>query len=139
MGSILKELYHDIPVIIGGIEASLRRVTHYDYWQDTLKPSVLVESGADWLCYGMGERTMIEFTRAIESGRNVSDIRKIPQLGFYMDGKCRLNDAVILNSFERCRKDKIAFAENFHVIETYANMMQPPVLVEPVGNGYDVL
>ena len=133
---ILKELYPDIPVIIGGIEASLRRVTHYDYWQDTLKPSVLVESGADWLCYGMGERTMIEFTRAIESGRNVSDIRKIPQLGFYMDGKCRLNDAVILNSFERCRKDKIAFAENFHVIETYANMMQPPVLVEPVGNGY---
>ena len=133
---ILKQIYPDIPVIIGGIEASLRRVTHYDYWQDTLKPSILVDSGADWLCYGMGERTMIEFTRAIEAGRNISDIRKIPQLGFYMDGKCRLKDAVILNSYERCRKDKIAFAENFHVVETYANMLQPPVLVEPVGNGY---
>ena len=133
---ILKEIYPDVPVVIGGIEASLRRVTHYDYWQDALKPSVLIDSGADWLCYGMGERTMIEFTRAIESGRNVSDIRRIPQLAFYMDGRCRTKDAVILNSYERCCKDKKAFAENFHVIETYANMMAPPVLVEPVGSGY---
>ena len=133
---ILKEIYPDIPVVIGGIEASLRRVTHYDYWQDALKPSILVDSGADWLCYGMGERTMIEFTKAIEAGRNVSDIRKIPQLGFYMDGRCKLKDVVILNSYERCCKDKVAFAENFHVVETYANMLQPPVLVEPVGNGY---
>ena len=133
---ILKEIYPDIPVVIGGIEASLRRVTHYDYWQDALKPSILVESGADWLCYGMGERTMIEFTKAIEAGRNINDIRKIPQLAFYMDGRSKLKDAVILNSYERCTKDKIAFAENFHVIETYANMMTPPVLIEPVGNGY---
>ena len=133
---ILKEIYPDIPVIIGGIEASLRRVTHYDYWQDALKPSILVDSGADWLCYGMGERTMIEFTKAVEAGRNVNDIRKIPQLAFYMDGRSKLKDAVILNSYERCTKDKVAFAENFHVIETYANMMTPPVLIEPVGNGY---
>ena len=133
---ILKDIYPDIPVVIGGIEASLRRVTHYDYWQDALKPSILVDSGADWLCYGMGERTMIEFTKAIEAGRNVSDIRKIPQLGFYMDGRCKLKDAVILNSYERCCKDKVAFAENFHVVETYANMLQPPVLIEPVGKGY---
>ena len=133
---ILKQIYPDVPVIIGGIEASLRRVTHYDYWQDTLKPSILVESGADWLCYGMGERTMIEFTKAIEAGRNINDIRRIPQLGFYMDGRCKIKDAVILNSYERCCKDKVSFAENFHVVETYANMLQPPVLVEPVGKGY---
>ena len=133
---ILKQIYPDIPVIIGGIEASLRRVTHYDYWQDSLKPSILVDSGADWLCYGMGERTMLEFTRAMEAGRNVNDIRKIPQLGFYMDGRTKLKDAVILNSYERCCKDKVAFAENFHVIETYANMLAPPVLIEPVGSGY---
>ena len=133
---ILKKIYPDIPVIIGGIEASLRRVTHYDYWQDCLKPSVLVDSGADWLCYGMGERTILEFTKAIEAGRNLNDIRKIPQLAFRMDGKSKLKDAVILNSFERCCKDKVSFAENFHVIETYANMLQPPVLIEPVGNGY---
>ena len=133
---ILKQIYPDIPVMIGGIEASLRRVTHYDYWQDVLKPSILVDSGADWLCYGMGERTILEFTKAIEAGRNLNDIRKIPQLGFYMDGRCKLKDAVILNSYERCCKDKVAFAENFHIIETYANMAAPPVLVEPVGNGY---
>ena len=133
---ILKQIYPDIPVMIGGIEASLRRVTHYDYWQDALKPSILVDSGADWLCYGMGERTILEFTKAIEAGRNLNDIRKIPQLGFYMDGRCKLKDAVILNSYERCCKDKVAFAENFHVIETYANMATPPVLVEPVGKGY---
>ncbi len=133
---ILKEMWPDVPVVIGGIEASLRRVTHYDYWKDELMPSILVSSGADWLCYGMGERPMLELTRAIESGRNVSDIRKIPQLAFRMDGRCRIKDAVILNSFERCCRDKVAFAENFHIIETYANMMHPPVLVEPVGNGY---
>ncbi len=133
---ILKEIYPDIPVVIGGIEASLRRVTHYDYWQDVLKPSILIDSKADWLCYGMGERTMLEFTRAIESGRNINDIRKIPQLGFYMDGRSKLKDAVFLNSYERCCQDKKAFAENFHVIETYANMLQPPALIEPVGSGY---
>lgn len=133
---ILKEIYPDIPVVIGGIEASLRRVTHYDYWQDKLMPSILVDSGADWLCYGMGERPMLELTRAIESGRNLSDMRKIPQLGFYMDGRSRQKDAVFLNSYERCCTDKVAFAENFHVIETYANMMEAPVLVEPVGDGY---
>ncbi len=133
---ILKEMWPDIPVVAGGIEASLRRVTHYDYWKDCLMPSVLVDSGADWLCYGMGERPMLELTRAIESGRNINDIRKIPQLAFRMDGRCRIKDAVILNSFERCCNDKAAFAENFHVIETYANMMHPPVLVEPVGKGY---
>ena len=133
---ILKQLWPDVPVVIGGIEASLRRVSHYDYWKDELMPSILVSSGADWLCYGMGERPMLELTRAIEAGRNISDIRKIPQLGFYMDGRCKVTDAVVLNSFERCCKDKVAFAENFHIIETYANMMHPPVLVEPVGNGY---
>ena len=133
---ILKEMWPDVPVVIGGIEASLRRVMHYDYWKDELMPSILVSSGADWLCYGMGERPMLELTRAIESGRNVSDIRKISQLAFRMDGRCRIKDAVILNSFERCCRDKVAFAENFHIIETYANMMHPPVLVEPVGNGY---
>ena len=133
---ILKEIWPDIPVVIGGIEASLRRLTHYDYWQDALKPSILVDSGADWLCYGMGERPMLELTKAIESGRNISDIRKIPQIGFRLDGKCPLKDAVFLNSFERCCKDKVAFAENFHVIETCANMMHSPVIVEPCAGGY---
>jgi uncharacterized radical SAM protein YgiQ len=133
---ILKEIWPDVPVVIGGIEASLRRFTHYDYWQDALKPSILVDSGADWLCYGMGERPILELTKAIEAGRNISDIRKIPQIGFKMTGRCKLTEAIYLNSFERCLKDKPAFAENFHIIETHANMMHPKVLVEPVGDGY---
>lgn len=133
---ILKKLWPDVPVVIGGIEASLRRLTHYDYWQDCLLPSVLVSSGADYLCYGMGERPMLELTKAIESGRNASDIRRISQIAFYSDGRCRVKDALFLHSFECCQKDKKAFAENFHLIETSANMMTPPTIVEPVGKGF---
>ena len=133
---ILKRLYPEIPVVIGGIEASLRRLTHYDYWKDDLMPSVLVASGADWLCYGMGERPMLELTRAIESGRNLSDMRKIPQLAFFMTGKCRDKDALVLHSYEECREDRKAFAENFHLIETHANMLHPSVIIEPVADGY---
>lgn len=133
---ILKDLYPDIPVVIGGIEASLRRVTHYDYWQDRLFPSILVSSGADWLCYGMGERTMLELTRAIEAGWSDHDIRGISQIAFYMDGDPKVKDALVLNSFEECKRNKKALAENFHVIETHANMMHPQTIVEPVGKGY---
>jgi uncharacterized radical SAM protein YgiQ len=133
---ILKDLYPDIPVVIGGIEASLRRVTHYDYWSDRLFPSIIVDSRADWLCYGMGERPMLELTRAIESGRNLHDIRKIPQLAFLMSGKWKQQDALVLHSFEECCRDKRAFAENFHLIETSANMLHPDTIIEPVGDGY---
>lgn len=134
---ILKELYPDIPVVIGGIEASLRRCSHYDYWSDKLMPSVLVSSGADWLCYGMGERPMLELTKAIEAGRNMHDIRKIRQLAFFMKGKWKqTDDTIVLHSFEECKKDKKAFAENFHVIEIRANMIEPGTLIEPVGDGY---
>lgn len=133
---ILKELYPDVPVVIGGIEASLRRLTHYDYWQDRLLPSVLVSSGADWLSYGMGERTILELTKAIEADRNPADIRKIPQLAFLMKGRCRIPGALLLHPYELCCKDRKAFAENFHLIETHANMMHPDILIEPVGDGY---
>ncbi|SKC40075.1 uncharacterized radical SAM protein YgiQ [Bacteroidales bacterium WCE2008] len=133
---ILKQLYPDIPVVIGGIEASLRRLTHYDYWQDKLLPSILVSSGADFLCYGMGERTMLELTKGIEAGRNLHQLHQIKQIGFYMTGKPKVKDAKILHSFEECCEDKKAFAENFHDIEILANMMYPPVIIEPVGDGY---
>jgi len=133
---ILKQLYPDIPVVIGGIEASLRRLTHYDYWQDKLLPSILVSSGADYLCYGMGERTMLELTKGIEAGRNLHQLHQIKQIGFYMSGKPKVKDAKILHSFEECCEDKKAFAENFHDIEILANMMYPPVIIEPVGDGY---
>lgn len=139
---ILKELYPDIPVVIGGVEASLRRFTHYDYWADSLMPSVLVDSGADYLCYGMGERPMLELAKAVEARRNAGDIAAIPQIAFYRDGKARPEGkdtggtTLFLASYERCLKDRRAFAENFHKIETAANMLYPPVVIEPVGKGY---
>ena len=134
---ILKELYPDIPVIIGGIESSLRRLTHYDYWQDKLFPSILVSSGADYLCYGMGERTMLEFTKGIENGWSIHKMRQIPQIGFYSKGTPPTGDNILhLHSFEECQASKKAFAENFHQIETHANMLTPSTIIEACGNGY---
>ena len=138
---ILKQLYPDIPVVIGGIEASLRRLTHYDYWKDCLMPSVLVTSGADWLCYGMGERPMLELTKGIEKGWPRHKMQQIQQIAFYVKGRVPEGDTtpsgtLVLHSFEECRKDKRAFAENFHWIETHANMMHPDTIIEPVGDGY---
>jgi uncharacterized radical SAM protein YgiQ len=132
---ILKKLYPDVPVIIGGIEASLRRLTHYDYWKDCLMPSVLVTSGADYLCYGMGERPMLELTKGIEKGWPRHRMQQILQIAFFKTG--RLPEAgLVLHSFEECEKDKRAFAENFHWIETHANMMHPDTIIEPVHDGY---
>lgn len=133
---ILKRLWPDVPVVIGGVEASLRRLAHYDYWDNSIHPSILVESGADWLCYGMGERTMLELTRAIESGRNLRQMENIAQLAFYRKGTCKLDGALVLHSYERCLEEPRSFAENFHQIEIHANMLTPQTLVEPVGDGY---
>ena len=133
---ILKRLWPDVPVVIGGVEASLRRLAHYDYWDDSIHPSILVDSGADWLCYGMGERTMLELTRAIESGRNLRQMENIAQLAFYHKGTCKLDGALVLHSYERCLEEPRSFAENFHQIEIHANMLTPQTLVEPVGDGY---
>lgn len=133
---ILKRLWPDVPVVIGGVEASLRRLTHYDYWDNSIHPSILVDSGADWLCYGMGERTMLELTRAIESGRNLRQMENIAQLAFYRKGTCKLDGALVLHSYERCLEEPRSFAENFHQIEIHANMLTPQTLVEPVGDGY---
>ena len=134
---ILKRLFPDVPVVIGGIEASLRRLTHYDYWQDRLFPSVLVDSGADWLVYGMGERPMLELTRGIEAGRTVRQLQQIPQLAFFRTGRPKEREGVlVLHSFEECLASKKSFAENFHQIETHANMMHPDTIVEACGDGF---
>ena len=132
----IREAYKDATIIIGGIEASLRRFAHYDYWDNSIHPSILVDSGADWLCYGMGERTMLELTRAIESGRNLRQMENIAQLAFYRKGTCKLDGALVLHSYERCLEEPRSFAENFHQIEIHANMLTPQTLVEPVGDGY---
>ena len=133
---ILKDIYPDVPVVIGGVEASLRRLAHYDYWKDELLPSILEWCPADYLCYGMGEKPMLELTRAIEAQRSDRLIRQIPQLAFRMSGKWKVKDPLVLHSFEECKRDKAAFAENFHLIETQANMMHPSTIIEPVGDGF---
>ena len=133
---ILKRLWPDVPVVIGGVEASLRRLAHYDYWDNSIHPSILVDSGADWLCYGMGERTMLELTRAIENGRNLRQMENIAQLAFYRKGTCKLDGALVLHSYEQCLEEPRSFAENFHQIEVHANMLTAQTLVEPVGDGY---
>ena len=141
---ILKRLFPHVPVVIGGIEASLRRLTHYDYWNDTLKPSVLAESGADLLIYGMGERVVQQVARALRNGYNAKLLRKLRQVAF-MAGKDyveRLDPAktIRLHSYEECARDKRAFGENFTVIETQSNLMEPTAtLVEAVGDRYVVV
>ena len=134
---ILKRLYPHVPVVVGGIEASLRRLTHYDYWSDALKPSVLADSGADLLIYGMGERVVQEVARAMRNGYNAKLLRKIRQVAFLSDESyvSRLDPAttIRLNSYEECVRDKAAFGKNFTVIETQ-NLMNPEAtLVEAVG------
>ncbi|MBR3030216.1 MAG: YgiQ family radical SAM protein [Bacteroidales bacterium] len=132
---ILKELYPDVPVVIGGIEASLRRLTHYDYWQDCLKPSVLVESGADYLVYGMGERPMVALTDAFAAGKSQEEIRQIPQIGYLADTPPD-TDYFDLHSFEDCKRNKIAFAQNFNIIEREANSLHAMMLVEQTGRSF---
>ncbi len=134
---ILKQLWPEVPVIIGGVEASLRRLTHYDYWDDRLMPSILVDSGADYLCYGMGEKPMLELTRGIEKGWSRRQMESIPQIAFLRKGNPKSAEGtLILHSYEQCLNDRKAFAENFHQIETHANMAHPDTIVEPVGDGY---
>ena len=134
---ILKQLYPDVPVIIGGIEASMRRLTHYDYWQDRLMPSILVDSGADLLVYGMGEQPMTEAARRVERGES---LRSIPQTAFLTaDAKCLPEDAIRLASHEEALRDKRKHAENFRLIEIESNKIHPAPIVQPVGKQYVVV
>ena len=139
---ILKRLYPDVPVIIGGIEASLRRFTHYDYWSDSLKPSVLVDSGADLLIYGMGDKVIGEVARALHNGFNAKLLRKLRQVAFIADTAYveRMGDEVIrLHSYEQCLQEPKAFGENFVKIETESNKMEQRPLAEPVGKRWVVV
>lgn len=117
---ILKELYPDVPVIAGGIEASLRRVSHYDYWSDTLKPSILADSSADMLIYGMGERTVKELARRLSDGEAIGNILDLPQTVLFSDESPAEGD-FILHSYEECSKHKRLQSENFKNIEIESN------------------
>lgn len=138
---ILKELFPNTPVVIGGIEASLRRLTHYDYWQNQLKPSILVESGADLLSYGMGDKSILDIAKALHNGFNTNLLRKLPQVAFLADEKYveGVTDKIVLNSYEECVADKMAYSRNFRDFEIESNKMEAKTLVEKVGEKYVVV
>lgn len=123
---ILRDLYPDVPLVAGGIEASLRRLSHYDYWQDRLRPSIIAEAPVDMLLYGMGEKTVVDLAKRLESGEPISAITDLPQSVILRplseipepDG-----NNIILSSFEKCLRDKRAQALNFKHIEQESNRM----------------
>jgi len=146
--NILKQLYPDVPIVIGGIEASLRRLSHYDYWSDTLKPSILVDSKADLLVYGMGEKPLLELCRRLASGESFTSIQNIRQTVILQavtsddaDNALRLNDHALrlqnnefrLHSHEECLLSKRMHAENFRHIEEESNKLNANTLVQQVG------
>jgi len=137
--NILKNLFPDVPTIIGGIEASLRRVTHYDYWSDKLMPPILVDSKADMLFYGMGEKSISEFVRLVKKGVPVSKITTIPQTSFLIDAG--QNYATQKNwgetelaSHEECLASRKKYAQNFIHIEEESNKLEANKIVQAVGS-----
>lgn len=141
--SVLKKLYPDVPVIIGGIEASMRRLTHYDYWKDKLQPSILISSGADILVYGMGEQPVREICRLLKKGVPFDSLKTIPQtvikqkIGMKIPVNRNWNDRY-LHSFEKCLESKKAFSKNFVVFEKESNRINASRLIEPSGE-YNVI
>ena len=135
---ILKEIYPDVPVLLGGIEASLRRVTHYDYWADKLFPSILADSKADLLVYGMGEQPLYEIMKLLEKGVPFSSLRTIPQTAFLLDESEALPknknwEDVEITSHDRCLKDKIKYAANFKIIEQESNKVKARRILQGIG------
>lgn len=130
---ILKELYPDVPIIAGGIEASLRRVSHYDYWQNKLRPSILSDSEVDMVCYGMGERTMTVLANRLDNGENIREIWDVPQTAFFTDEKPDEND-IVLNRFEDCLKDKKLQSQNFRHVETESNKLSGKIIWQQTGD-----
>ena len=131
--NILKQLYPDVPIVIGGIEASMRRLTHYDYWSDRLMPSILVDSKADLLVYGMGEKQIVEIAK-----RGIQ--HDIPQTAYLTQvPETNKQDIITLQSHESAVKSKQVHAENFRLIETESNKINAATIMQPVGDQYVVV
>ena len=130
---ILKELYPDVPVVLGSIEASLRRLTHYDYWQDKLLPGILASSPADLLIYGMGEKPIKELVRRLKSGIPFNEIKNIRQTVYLADKEDAKDDDIVLFSHEECLKDKLKQAKNFRYIEEESNKYNASRILQKVG------
>ncbi len=127
---ILKQLFPDVPVFLGGIEASMRRLTHYDYWEDRVRPSILLDSGADLLMYGMGEKTVVEIARKIERGEPLTDT---PQIAYLTNNIEQQETDIILFSHEECVKDKKKEAANFRHIEEESNKWSAQRILQRTG------
>ena len=138
--NILRQLYPDVPIVIGGVEASMRRLTHYDYWSDQLKPSILVDSHADILIYGMGEKQIVAVARCLEAkGESLEDI---PQIAYLTNHPCLQEGEggrLLLRSHEEAVKSKRVHAENFRLIETESNKINAATIIQPVGDKYVVV
>ena len=141
--NILRQLYPDVPIVLGGIEASLRRLTHYDYWKDSIRKSVLCDSGADIVIYGMGEKQIISIAQALENGRKIKDIKDIPQTAYL----CKEGDIpegittndIVLHSHEECLYNKKFQAENFKHIEEESNKKHAQRILQKVDSQYIVV
>jgi len=129
---ILRELFPDVPIVLGGIEASLRRLTHYDYWQDRLRPCILCDAPADIIIYGMGEKPIVELAHRLAEGSPISTIRDIPQTVYLAQDVTSQADDIVLHSHEECLRDKRCQAENFRHIEEQSNMMHAKRLLQPL-------
>lgn len=141
--NILRQLYPDVPIVLGGIEASLRRLTHYDYWQDRLRPCLLCDAPADIISYGMGEKTILEIARRLNDGLPLSSLHELPQV-VYLARRNEIVDGIsdhdiVLHSHEDCLRDKRKQAENFRHIEEQSNMMHAQRLIQAVGDKYAVV
>ena len=140
---ILRQLFPDVPIILGGIEASLRRLTHYDYWQDSLRKCILCDSKADMIIYGMGEKPIMELSQRLAEGTPVKQIRDIPQT-VYLSQRGDIPggitpDDIVLHSHNECLKDKKAEADNFRHIEEESNKMHAQRLLQEVDGLYAVV
>jgi uncharacterized radical SAM protein YgiQ len=136
---ILKQLYPEVPLIAGGIEASLRRVTHYDYWKDELRPSVLKDCRADLLFYGMGEKSLTEYARLVQKGVDPRKLTTIPQTAFLVSSgeeyaSQKKWNTVELYSHEECLQDKKKFAKNFMHIEEESNKAEANKIIQRIGD-----
>ncbi len=135
---ILKEIYPEVPVLIGGIEASLRRVTHYDYWQDKLKPSILADSGADMLVYGMGEQPLKQIIKLVQKGVPMRSLKTIRQTAFLQPVEEELPKGthwkdIELYPHEVCLQDKLKYAANFKHVERESNKLDADRLLQVIG------
>ena len=132
---ILRKLYPDTPIIAGGIEASLRRLSHYDYWQDRLRPSILADAPVDMIVYGMGEKPILEIARRLNAGETIAEIRDVPQTVLF-ESVSRMKELtldsdeehIVLNSWDTVRRDKMAQAANFKHIEQQSNRFEGATL-----------